>query len=300
MKIFNLHHFIALIACLVYAVPGTTAYAGNNSTTLRIKGSDTLNKVLKEWSKAYQKLRSDLQIDVVGGGSGNGIAALINNHVEIAAASRLMKSRELQLFTKKYAGIQPIAHTVALDAISIVVHNSNPINGISLHQLKSIYANDDKFTRWTDLKVQVPGCQDQIILPLNRKNNSGTYDFFRQAIFNDQEHFDSKLITMDSSETLITTVSQNPCAIGYSGMAFITGQVKTLCVSKKTGAKIPCVPPTVAFALDNTYPLSRSLYLYTLGEPQGETKNFLEWVKGPEGREILLRTGYVLPPEKPF
>ncbi|MEO5331889.1 MAG: phosphate ABC transporter substrate-binding protein [Magnetococcus sp. YQC-5] len=286
--------FLIVLLGFLLLAPWDRAYGSDQaSVVIRVKGSDTLTKALKEFSYAYQKTSPHLRVEVTGGGTGNGIAALINGHVEIASASRPMRSREIQLLTKKHIGKSAIAHVVALDAVSVVVHASNPVNGLSLHQLMQIYGKNDHEARWSDFGVKVPGCPDQKITPLSRKNNSGTYVFFRQAILSKHEHFDSQLVSTDGSDTLIGKVAQTPCAIGYAGMAFITGQVKTLCIAKSPGANAPCVPPTAASTLDKSYPLSRSLYLYTLGEPQGEVKQFLDWVKGPEAREILLHTGYV-------
>ncbi|MBF0126034.1 MAG: phosphate ABC transporter substrate-binding protein [Magnetococcales bacterium] len=286
-----------LLVCLAWS-PLSHAREGDGgkAAQIRVKGSDTLNKLLKEWARIYKNIQPHVVVEVTGGGSGNGIASLINGHTDIASSSRPLRTRELHLFTKKFNDIVPVGQVVALDAVSVVVHASNPLNGISLHTLMGIYGKGGKNPAWSDLNVQVPGCQDQKILPLSRKNNSGTYAFFRQTILkNQQEHFDPQMISMDGSDALISMVEQFPCAIGYSGMAFITSKVKTLCISQGQGHNAPCVPPTAASVLNKTYPLARSLYLYTLGSPQGEVKHFLEWIQGPEAREILLRTGYVPP-----
>ncbi len=302
MKIITFIRNVTWAVCLTFALQSHAAQSGNDSLDppqpdlIRIKGSDTLSKVLIAWSNTYQAITPNLRMEVASGGSGNGIAALINGHVEIAATSRPLRKREIYLITRKYGDAIPVNQVVALDAISIMVHKNNPLNGISFNQLKEIYSKSGAFKQWSDLGIQVPGCQDQKIIPLNRKNNSGTYTFFRNAIFKKHEHFDPKLITLGTSNAIIDMVAQMPCTIGYSGMAFITGQVKTLCISKDQAATTPCVPPTAASTLDHTYPLARALYLYTLGPPTGVVKQFLTWITQPEGQEILLRTGYVQPP----
>jgi phosphate transport system substrate-binding protein len=141
----------------------------------------------------------------------------------------------------------------------------------------------------------VPGCPDQKVMPISRKNNSGTYLFFRQTILDKDEHFDPQMVSMDASDAVVNMVAQMPCAIGYSGMAFVTSAVKTLCVSKLHESNAPCVPPTIAATEEETYPLARSLYLFTLGEPNPVIQKFLEWIRTPEGSEILTRNGYIPP-----
>ncbi|MBF0271615.1 MAG: phosphate ABC transporter substrate-binding protein [Magnetococcales bacterium] len=291
--------FATFLLCVIL-LPGLLVASESSGSTphaqIRIKGSDTLSKVLKEWVRLYQEREPHVRIEVTGGGSGNGVAALLNGHVEIASVSRQLRERELQLFAKKHAHAIPVAHVVAQDAVSIVVHPSNPINGLSLPQLTEIYSKGNPLLSWSSLGVRIPGCPDQKIQPISRKNNSGTYMFFRQTILNKNEQFDPQLFSLDASEGVVNMVAQMPCAIGYSGMAFVTNAVKTLCVSKLHETDAPCVPPTAASTLDHTYPLSRSLYLYTLGEPQGEIKKFLEWIVSAPGQEILTRNGYTPPP----
>ena len=279
-----------LILTLVWQTPvaGGEQYA---SGQIRIKGSDTLAAVASEWGKAYTKDRDDLLIQVAGGGSGNGIAALINGHVEIASTSRKLRKREQRLIAKKFKE-QPHAVTVGLDAVSILVHNDNPINGISIVQLADVYGKNGKVDNWADLGITVPGCESGEIIRAGRKNNSGTFAFFRQTIFGKRAHLTNKLVTFDRSIMLVEHVATNPCAIGYTGMAFINSSVKTLCVAQKSSNK-DCVPPTAAFTLNQKYPLSRPLFMYTLGEPKVITGNFLAWVQGAAGQNILRKAGFV-------
>ncbi|MBF0417316.1 MAG: phosphate ABC transporter substrate-binding protein [Magnetococcales bacterium] len=277
----------------VWALPGEQE---GQAKVIHIKGSDTLIKALKEWARIYQEKNPDIRVEVTAGGSGNGIAALINRHVEIASSSRLLREREILLLSRKQSRLVPAPHVVARDAVSVIVHPDNPINGLSLHQLTEIYSKANRSLTWNDFGVKVPECPDQKILPINRKNNSGTYVFFRQTIFEKREHFDPQMLSVDATDNLVNLVGQMPCAIGYVGMAFVTNAVKTLCISKDQESNAPCVPPTTASAVDQAYPLARSLYLYTLGEPRPEVMKFLEWVRGPEGREILTRSGYIPPP----
>ncbi|MBF0614885.1 MAG: phosphate ABC transporter substrate-binding protein [Magnetococcales bacterium] len=285
-----------LFGCLGMGVWPTVVLAAEGVTLIRIKGSDTLTKALKEWVRVYQEREPGVRFEVSGGGSGNGIAALINGHVEVASSSRLLREREWQLFRKKNAHVVPVEHVVARDAVSVVVHPSNPINGVSLQQLTDIYSKSSQAMTWTELGVQVPGCPEQKILPIGRKNNSGTYLFFRQTILDKHDQFDSQKVSTESADAIVAMVAQAPCAIGYSGTAFVTNAVKTLCVSKDHAPNAPCVPPTMSATVDQVYPLARSLYLYTMGEPAAPLKKFLVWIQGREGREILTRNGYIPPP----
>ncbi|MBF0358816.1 MAG: phosphate ABC transporter substrate-binding protein [Magnetococcales bacterium] len=268
----------------------------SSESLLRIKGSDTLANVTNEWAKAYTDDKSELKIVVDGGGSGNGIAALINGHVEIANTSRKLRNREKNLIANK-SNAKPYAIIVGLDAVSVAVHHNNPLNGISLSQLAGIYGKKSKYNTWSDLGVTVPGCESGKIIRVSRKNNSGTYAFFRQTIFGKRAHFNNSLVTRKSSKAVVDHIIADPCAIGYSAMSFLNNDLKTLCVAK-TSVKNGCVPPTASFTLNNQYPLARPLFMYTLGEPEGETRSFLAWVRSQEGQDILRKAGFVSPPNK--
>jgi phosphate transport system substrate-binding protein len=287
---------IVLSAFTLPLVWGNPSHSYDKPNLIRIKGSDTLAKVAKAWGKAYTRQHSGAIIKVASGGSGNGIAGLINGHVDIASTSRKLRKREKRLISKK-SDKKPFAIIVGLDAVSVLVHNNNPLNGISLTQLADIYGKPSKINKWSDIGVTIPGCKTDEIKRISRKNNSGTYAFFRNTIFGKRAHFNSALITLSNSESVVDHVSKHPCAIGYSGMSFLNNSVKTLCISKTT-SKQGCIPPTATFTLNHQYPLSRPLFMYTLGEPKGETRDFLTWVRGKEGQHILRKAGFVSPPNK--
>ncbi len=284
---------IATLLSMLFIIWGGTASGGDR--LIRIKGSDTLAAVASEWGEAFSQDKLGLTINVSGGGSGNGIAALINGHVEIASTSRKLRDREKRLMLKKNQE-KPYSITVGLDAVSVLVHNNNPLNGISLPQLAAIYGAKGTFSKWSDLGVTVPGCESGKIVRVSRKNNSGTYSFFRQTIFGKRAHFNRGIKTHGRSQDLVDHVADEPCAIGYSGMAFLNSSVKTLCVAK-TSAMQDCVPPTAAFTLSEKYPLSRPLFMYTLGEPKGNMRDFLSWIRGSEGQNILRKAGFVSIPQ---
>ena len=283
----------ALALFLLGCVAATPVLA--DETLIRTKGSDTLARVAVQWAEAFRKRVPNVRLMVDGGGSGNGIAAMVNGHVEIAHTSRPLKKGEAQLIAKR-SGVAPVAHVVGLDAVTIMVHRNNPLHGISLARLAEIYGKKGRFSSWSDLGVKVPGCPDQRIVRISRKNRSGTYAFFRNAILGKGHHFHPGMETLGASEEVVRRVSEEACAIGYGGMAYVTSWVKTLCIFTGQGTQSACVPPTAAFTLDRSYPLARPLFMYTLGPPQGQVKAYLDWVMGSEGQEILRRTGYVVPP----
>jgi phosphate transport system substrate-binding protein len=270
------------------------AHSQHDKNLIRIKGSDTLAKVTSEWGAVFSENDREVTIEVSGGGSGNGIAALINGHVEVANTSRKLRKREKRLISKK-TNKKPYIITVGLDAVSILVHNDNPMNAVSLAQLAGIYGSAELYSKWSDLGITIPSCKSGEIVRVSRKNNSGTYAFFRQAIFGKRSHLYRGLVTYSGSQDVVGHVSKDPCSIGYSAMAFLDSSVKTLCITQPNPNK-GCVPPTAAYTLNNKYPLSRPLFMYTMGEPEGKTRAFLSWVKSSEGQHILRKAGFVSAP----
>ncbi len=260
---------------------------------IRSKGSDTLLPIVSSWAARYQAITPNVAVEASGGGSGNGIAALINGHVEIAATSRALRQHEVKQIVNR-SGQQPMLHLVGMDAMSIIVHPDNPLHGLSLQQLAEIYVRDGEIERWSDLGVQVAGCSEQLIMRIGRKNNSGTYFEFREEVIGRGRHFHHQLERAESSSAMVRRVAKDPCAIGYVGMGFVTSAVKTLCLSKGKG---PCVPPTPAYAMEKRYPLSRNLYLVTLGEPSEPVKKYLNWILAANGQEMLQKAGFIPVPK---
>ena len=260
---------------------------GEQRQVIQNKGSDTLVNVAQAWAEAYQAVDPNVVVAVSGGGSGTGIAAVINGTVDIANSSRQLEEDEMQLAHDN--GQNPVEHVVGYDALAIFLHVDNPIGEISIEQLKQIYVDGGSFTKWTDLGVEVPGCQDQEIVVVSRQNNSGTYAYFREAVLGDQ---DFRLGTRDmhGSKDVVDLVEKTPCAIGYSGLAYATDRVKLPCVSQQPGSA--CVAPTVDTAVDGSYPIARPLFMYTNGEPTGHVGAYLSWIKSDEGQCIILEKGY--------
>ncbi|NLG28246.1 MAG: phosphate ABC transporter substrate-binding protein [Chloroflexi bacterium] len=257
-----------------------------NARTIENKGSDTLVNLALAWAEAYMAEHTDVRISVTGGGSGTGIAAMINGTVDIANASRAMSDEELQ--TARGNGFDPIEFTVARDAIAVVVHPDNPVAGLTLQQISAIYTG--AITNWR----QVGGEERPIVL-LSRESNSGTYTYFlehaiRLGDSNSRLLFSPDTLLMPSSEGISAEIRQNPNAIGYDGLGYVTHDQKMLGIA--VDATSPFVFPSVATVNDGTYPIARALYVYTAGQPTGQVKDYLDWVLGP-GQAIVPTLGFV-------
>jgi len=265
----------------------TACGGGQDRQVIQNKGSDTLVNVAQAWAEAYQTVDPTTVVAVSGGGSGTGIAALINGTVDIANASRAMKEKEIKL--AQDGGQNPIQHIVGYDALAVYLHADNPLTDISIEQLAEIYGDNGRYTKWTDLGVEVPGCQDQTLVVVSRQNNSGTYAYFRKTVLGKG---DFRLGTRDmhGSKDVVDLVENTPCAIGYSGLAYATDHLKLACISQKTGQS--CISPSVVTASDGSYPIARPLFMYTNGEPVGYLGDYMNWIKSDVGQCIILEKGY--------
>ncbi len=272
----------SLSACMM----SVTAYASDR-IVLQNKGSDTLVNVAQAWAEEYRNVDSNVAIAVSGGGSGTGIAALINGTVDLANASRAMKKKEIKLAESK--GQNPVQHIVGYDALSVFINQNNPANSFSFAQLQDIYARGGKATKWSDLGLTIPGCKDKIVV-VSRQNNSGTYSYFKKAVLGKKGKFRQGTLDMHGSKDVVDLVEKTPCAIGYSGLAYANEHIKMACIAKETGGA--CVSPSVETASDRSYPIARPLFMYTNGEPEGEVKKYLDWIMSDKGQCILLKKGY--------
>jgi phosphate transport system substrate-binding protein len=275
-----------LVACGSPADGEGTPAAGA-VTVIQNKGSDTLVNVALAWAEAYGQIHPEVQIAVTGGGSGTGIAALINGTVDMANASRPIKDEERA--QAEANGIEPVEHVVAGDAIAVVVHLSNPVDGLTIPQLSAIFSG--RITNWWEV-----GGEDRPIVLLSRESNSGTHVFFleevvRQGDAKDSTLFSPDTLLMPSSEGISTEVRQNPNAIGYDGLGYVTHDQKVVTVAPAGGDSY--VPPTVDTVKDGSYPIARSLYIYTVGEPEGAIRAYLDWILGPGGQAIVRELGFV-------
>jgi len=250
------------------------------------KGSDTLVNVALAWAETYMQQHPEQRISVTGGGSGTGIAAMINGTVDIANASRRMKGAEVEAAESN--DISPIEFIVARDAIAVVVHPSNPVQGLTILQISDMYTG--RITNWSQV-----GGDDRPIVLLSRESNSGTYVYFLENVVQAGRDDDSLLFSPDtllmpSSEGISTEVRQNPNAIGYDGLGYVTSDQKTVSVAATEGASY--VLPSVATVNDGSYPISRPLYMYTAGEPVGPVKTYLDWILD-EGQALVAKLGFV-------
>ena len=257
-------------------------------TVIQNKGSDTLVNVAQAWAENYQNVAPEVAVAVSGGGSGTGIAAMINGTVDLANASREMKQKEVDL--AKSRGQNPVEHIVGYDAIAVFLHPDNPLDSITLSQLAEIYGEEGETGNWQQLDIEVPGCKRQEIILVSRQNNSGTYAYFRRAVLGGKRDYKLGTRDMHGSKDVVHLVEKTPCAIGYSGLAYATDHVKTPCVATEDGGA--CVGPSVATASNGSYPIARPLLMYTNGEPQGAIKEYLDWILSDEGQCIILEKGY--------
>lgn len=275
-----------IAAILLLFVAAGCGGSGNRSI-IENKGSDTLVNVAQAWAEEYQTVNPNTAVAVTGGGSGTGIAALLNGTVDIANSSREIKDSERQNLLDE--GVEPKEFVVGYDALAIFLHENNPIESMKLSQLKKIYAEGGEFESWSDLGVSVPGCSSDEIVRVSRQNNSGTYVYFRGTVL-DGEDFKLGSRDMHGSKDVVDLVANTACAIGYSGLAYATDEVHMPCVETEDGSA--CVDPTSQTAADGSYPISRPLFMYTRGEPTGAVKEYLDWILSDEGQCIIQEKGY--------
>jgi len=255
--------------------------------TIENVGSDTMVNLALAWAEAYTAKRPEVRLSVTGGGSGTGIAGLINGTVSIANASRQIKSEELN--SAQSNGITPIEHVVARDAIAVVVHPDNPVDQLTIQQISDIYSG--KLTNWKEV-----GGENRPIVLLSRESNSGTHVYFleqvvRRGIKEDKTLFSPDTLLLPSSEGISAEVRQNPNAIGYDGLGYVTPDQKVIAVAQNAGG--PYVLPTIASVNQGEYPIARDLYMYTPGEPSGVVAEYLDWILSDEAQTIVRELGFV-------
>jgi phosphate transport system substrate-binding protein len=267
---------VALIMC------GCGGGGGSNAPakSITIKGSDTMVILGQRWAEMYMKEHPDKRIQVTGGGSGTGIAALINGGTDICEASRPMKDKEKEMVRARH-GRDVSEIPVALDGIAIYVPLSSSIQSLTKAQLKAIYTG--AFTNWRDV-----GGKDQKIVAYSRENNSGTYVFFKEHVLNNED-FGRDIQTLPGTAVIVNQVSKDPASLGYGGIAYASG-IKAIAI--RADEKSEAISPSLETVESGKYPLSRQLFFYTIGAPAGEIKIFIDWVLSPEGQKICEAVGY--------
>jgi len=270
---------------------GGTATDGRAETTIANVGSDTMLQLAMAWSEAYKVIEPVVRVEVNGGGSGVGIAGLINGSVDLANSSRSFEAKEIEDMKAKQ-GKEPVEVKVGYDALSIYVHKDNPLEEITMEQLAQIYSKDGKIRNWSDLGVRdIPGAKGDEIIVISRQNNSGTHHYFKEAVIGKKNLQRPDTINQNGSADVVNLVSTTPNAIGYSGMGYRTAAVKVLRVAKEAGGH--AVSPSIESTLDKTYPIARPMFVYTAGEPPAHIKKYVDWILSDSGQHILKENGYV-------
>ena len=261
-----------------------------DTISLQNIGSDTMVNLAQAWAEAYAKVEPKVSVEVSGGGSGIGVAALINGTCDIANSSRSREKEEEEKAAAKYAGKHPKEHVVGYDALAIYVHPSNPITEISIEQLAEIYKEGGKVNKWSDIGIKMPAGQEEIVRA-SRQNNSGTYHYFREAVVGKKNDFKQGSRDMNGSKEVVDLVATTASAIGFSGIGYRTDKVKVIKVSKKTGE--PSVEPSIKTTLDKTYPIARPMFMYVPPGAKPEAEKYIAWIVSAPGQKIVIESGYV-------
>jgi len=258
-----------------------------NTNSIQVKGSDTMVNLVQAWAEDYMKVDPNVFIAVTGGGSGTGLAAIINGTCDIAMSSREIKFQEVEQAKKE--NVAPKEYKVALDGLAVVVNLNNSVSKLTIDQLADIFTGNIK--NWKEI-----GGLDSKIVVLSREVNSGTHVYFKENVLRkgdakSKEEFSPEALLMPSSQAIADEIKQNPNAIGYYGMGYIGKDHKAIAVAKN--ASSTTVTPTTENVSNGTYPISRPLFLYTNGKPQGAVKGFIDYVLSPEGQAVVLKADFV-------
>lgn len=285
---------MVLTASLVAAVLGCTRTDGPKATgsaeggaaapadkkSITIKGSDTMVILGQRWAEDYMKANSDTTVQVTGGGSGTGIAALINGTTDVCESSRPMSDKEKDDLKAKRSA-DAVETKVALDALAVYVNEKNPIKEISIPALRKIYLGET--TNWKDV-----GGPSHVIVLYGRENSSGTYGYFKEHVL-EKKDFAAGTQTLAGTSAVVNAVKGDAFGIGYGGIAYLGG-IRALAVKKDDSSA--AVVPSLETAQNGTYPISRFLYFYTAGPATGSAKKFIDWTVSPEGQKVIGDVGY--------
>lgn len=284
-------YITCLIILLVACGSGTSQNSDNSSNNavnyIQNKGSDTIVNLALAWAEKYQNLHPEIQISVTGGGTGTGIAALLNRTTDIANASRAIKSEERAQAAEN--GIEPVEFIIARDAIAVIVNLENPIDQLTLQQVSDIYSG--KIKNWQEV-----GGENRPIVRLSRETNSGTHLYFLEKVLRlgqkeNKTFFSTDTLLLPSSEGITAEVRGNPNAIGYDGLGYVTSEVKMIAIAKAPGE--PFILPSAETVNDGSYPIARELYMYTPGQPVGAVAAYIEWIFTDDAQAIVKELGFV-------
>ena len=279
--------FRKMLLVLIGFLFTVSAHAAKNNNSIQIKGSDTMVNLGQAWAEKYMEENPGDFVAVTGGGSGTGLSSLISGTCDIAMSSRNIKDKEITLAKQK--GINPYEIKVALDGLAVVVNPVNPVSKLTLDQLAGIFTGS--ITNWKEV-----GGKDEKIVILSREVNSGTHVYFKEHVLrkgnaNGKEEFAPGALLLSSSQAIADEVAGNSAAVGYYGMGYISNKQKAISVAKND--KSEYVNSTIENVLDDKYPISRPLLLYTNGEPQGLIKKFVDYTLSKEGQDIVVKTDFV-------
>lgn len=259
---------------LTLAVTSATCFAGAQET-IQVSGSTTVLPVMQKISESFMKTHPGVTVELSGGGSGNGIKALVDGLTMVAMSSRQIKSGEAKLAQSK--NVQPHEIAVAVDAIVPVVNPENPVKNVSVEQLREIFKG--KIENWKEL-----GGEDKKIVLVSRDTSSGTYETWESLVMKKQR-ITPRALLQASNGAVVQVISKNPNAIGYVGIGYLGSKIKAL--------QIDGVDATTETVLTKKWPLSRELYLYTNGTPSGETKKLIDYSLGSEGQRLVKEAGFI-------
>jgi phosphate transport system substrate-binding protein len=291
---FNKWIGLAVVAGLAFGAISLTGCGGNTSSaggstdtsatssssggnTINISGSDTMVNMAQAWAEQYMAANKGIQITVKGGGSGNGIAALLNKTVDFADSSRDIKDEELATAAKN--GVDPVSTAVAKDGVVIIVNTANKVSDISTETVGKMYRGE--ITNWKD----VPGGSDAPIVLLGRDSSSGTYSFIKDNVVGTNKEYAKSMRNLASTQAIVDEVAKNPNAVGYIGMGYEGKTIKALTVDGNTA--------DIASVLDETYPLSRTLWMISNGDPADQYKEYLDWILSDAGQKVVQDQGFV-------
>jgi len=279
--------FKKLLLVLMAMAFATCAFASKDKNSVQVKGSDTMVNLGQAWAEKYMEKNTGDFVAVTGGGSGTGLSSLISGTCDIAMSSRNIKEKEIALAKQK--GINPNEIKVALDGLAVVVNPGNPVSKLTLAQLADIFTG--RVTNWSQV-----GGQDEKIVVLSREVNSGTHVYFKEHVLrkndpNSKEEFVAGALMLSSSQAIADEVAGNPVAVGYYGMGYISKKQKPLAIAK--GEKAEYDEPTIVNVINGKYPISRPLFIYTNGAPEGLVKKFIDFALSKEGQDIVLATDFV-------
>ena len=266
-----------LLTLLAAALAATPVLAGKPIT---VKGSDTMVILGQRWAEKYMNANPGQVIMVTGGGSGTGIAALINGTTDICQASRSMKQDEKLKLRDRYQTMG-VEIPVAKDGLAVYVHAGNALKELTVEQLRNIYLGT--ITNWKQV-----GGRDATIVLYGRENSSGTYGFFKEHVLQNKD-FSARVQTLPGTGAVVNAVAKDPNGIGYGGAAYAKGVRE---VAMKQGAAAAAVLPTAATVKDGSYPLARPLFFYLRKSPSGDTKKFVDWILSADGQKLAVEVGY--------